>query len=326
MTAASRPAPTRAQRDALLNAADTLRAKGRSFYWAGHLLNATHAARATRLYGFCRYVDDLADEATCVEQAQRALARLSDDIAAGLSDDSATRDVLALMAECAIDPVLMLELIRGVASDLLPVRIADDADLLRYCYRVAGTVGLMMCQLLDVRDEAALRHALDLGIGMQLTNICRDVSEDARAGRRYLPASRVGALAPQLLIAPSAALQPLLRQCVAGLLAQADGYYRSGEQGLPYLPLRARGAILVAARLYRAIGTQLRRQDYAFWQARAVVPARTKAVLTVHALCSLPLASPRWRARPRHDPALHSHFADLPYALPRSERPHAHRL
>ena len=324
MTLVSTPAPTSpsAQQCALANASHALRSKGRSFYWAGHLLSKLHAARATRLYGFCRHVDDLADEATCVVAAQRALAVLSAEIAAGRSDDPATRDMLDLMAECRIDAALLLELIRGVACDLAPVRIADDAALLRYCYRVAGTVGLMMCQILDVRDEAALRHALDLGIGMQLTNICRDVSEDARAGRRYLPASRVGALSPGALIAPVASLQPLLRNCLAGLLEQADGYYRSGEQGLAYLPLRARGAILVAARLYRAIGVRLRRRDYAFWQGRAVVPARTKAALTLHALWCLSVTPHFWRSSRRHDAALHSDFTDLPYALPRKERPH----
>lgn len=326
MMPASMPPPTPVPQNALANAAHVLRAKGRSFYWAAHLLSPTHAARATRLYGFCRYVDDLADEATCAEEAQRALARLSCEIGAGCSHDPATRDVLALMTECGIDAALMLELIHGVASDLVPVRMVDDAALLRYCYRVAGTVGLMMCQLLDVRDEAALRHALDLGIGMQLTNICRDVSDDARAGRRYLPASRVGALAPQQLIAPDASLQPLLRHCVAGLLEQANDYYRSGEQGLPFLPRRARGAILVAARLYRAIGAQLQRADYAFWQARAVVPAHSKAVLTLQALCSVPLVASGWRARQPHDMALHRHFADLPYALPRTERLHEHGI
>ncbi|MBC7455527.1 MAG: phytoene/squalene synthase family protein [Massilia sp.] len=315
---------TPAQQRALANAGHALRSKGRSFYWAGHLLGQLHAARATRLYGFCRHVDDLADEATSVPAAQRALALLSAEIAAGRSDDPVTRDVLELMAECRIDPALMLELIRGVASDLAPVRIADDAALLRYCYQVAGTVGLMMCQILDVRDEAALRHALDLGIGMQLTNICRDVSEDARAGRRYLPASRIGVLAPRQLIVPAASLQPLLRGCLAGLLEQADGYYRSGEQGLAYLPLRARGAILVAARLYRAIGVRLRRRDYAFWQGRAVVPGRTKAVLMLHALCSMAWTPRFWRSGTPHEAALHSDFADLPHALPRKERPDGH--
>ncbi len=311
---------TTAQQLALSNASDALRSKGRSFYWAGHLLSKLHAARATRLYGFCRHVDDLADEGSSIESAQRALALLSAEIAAGHSNDPATLDVLDLMAECKIEPTLMLELIRGVASDLEPVRIADDAALLRYCYRVAGTVGLMMCQILDVRDQAALRHALDLGIGMQLTNICRDVSEDARAGRRYLPASRVGALAPEQLIVPAISLQPLLRRCLAELLAQAERYYHSGEQGLPYLPLRARGAILVAARLYRAIGRHLQSNDYAFWQGRTIVSARTKTALTLHVLLASPLTPRFWRSGRAHESALHSHFSDLPHAVPHIER------
>ena len=76
------------------------------------------------------------------------------------------------------------------------MRVADEAELLRYCYRAAGTVGLMMCRVLDAPEPAAAAHAVDLGIAMQLTNICRYVADDARMGRRYLPASLVGDVAP----------------------------------------------------------------------------------------------------------------------------------
>ena len=77
--------------------------------------------------------------------------------------------------------------------DAETVRVADEAELLRYCYRAAGTVGLMMCRVLDAPEPAAAAHAVDLGIAMQLTNLCRDVADDARMGRRYLPASLTGA-------------------------------------------------------------------------------------------------------------------------------------
>ena len=261
-----------------------LKAKGRTFYWASHGLNAVHAQRATRLYGFCRLVDDLADTAISPGAAKAELAGISEAISCRVSGDARVRDMLKLMQDCKIDPAIVQELIAGVMSDLDEVRIADVDALLQYCYRVAGTVGLMMCQVLDVRHAASASHAVDLGVAMQLTNICRDVAEDASAGRRYLPASAIGDLQPGVLVCPEAELRPRLRQCVAELLDLADGYYQNGENGLPYLPFTARCGILIAARLYRAIGAGLKQRDYDYWSDRVFVRTRHKCVLTASAL------------------------------------------
>ena len=304
-----------AARVALDEADAVLVQKGRSFHWARRLLGAGHAARATRLYGFCRRIDDIADESGSPVVARAALAMISVAIARGepIDDEPVVADMLALMAECRIAPEIVLELLHGMDSDLDPVCFADEAELLRYCYRVAGTVGLMMCKVLDVDDPQALHHAIDLGIGMQLTNICRDVCEDARIGRRYLPATLVGELAPALLVDPAPALQPAVRRSVAALLALADQYYRSGERGLAYLPLRARAGMLVAGRVYRAIGTQLRQIDHACWQGRAMVPTRTKAGLTILALLKLASHPDYLHPSIRHDQSLHRLLHGLPY-------------
>jgi phytoene synthase len=205
-----------------------------------------------------------------------------------------------------------LELIAGVRSDLEPVRVADEAELLRYCYRVAGTVGIMMCGALDVNQREAHAFAVDLGIGMQLTNLCRDVVEDAVAGRRYLPASLVGNVEPGELIAPAGARRERLRDGVAALLELADRYYASGESGLSFLPPRARGGILVAARVYRAIGTKLRERGHDFWEGRVVVTEREKARVSAAALLSVPWGRGFWRLPPAHDESLHVALRDLP--------------
>lgn len=298
--------------EALAAADAALSAKGRSFHWARRLLGKTHAARATRLYGFCRHLDDLADESTSAEDAREKLDAASRAVVTGVSADSVIRDGLRLMEECRIPSAIALELIAGVRSDLDPVRVADEAELCHYCYRVAGTVGVMMCGVLDVHSPRAHAHAIDLGIAMQLTNICRDVAEDAAAGRRYLTASMIGELAPDELISPAGALRPRIRECVGELLDLADRYYASGESGLSYLPLRARCGILVAARVYRAIGTRLRARDLAFWQGRVVVTDREKAALTAHALIGAPLRSAFWRQPSRHDARLHAALRGLP--------------
>ena len=304
---AARHSAGRGATPALQRADLVLSRKGKSFHWARRWMAPAHAARATRLYAFCRYVDDLADEACAgpPQNPRTALALVAQDIASGASLHPIVMDAIALMRECRIQPALILTFIDGITSDLDEVRIADEAMLLRYCYQAAGTVGSMMCKVLGCDDPAALRHAVDLGIAMQLTNICRDVSADAAAGRRYLPASLIGDLAPQELVTPALPLQPRLQACIGSLLDTADRYYRSGEAGLAHLPIGARCSILVAARVYRAIGTRLREHGNAYWLGRTVVPRRTRGLVTLRALFATPLLPGFWVPAQQHDAALH---------------------
>ena len=296
----------RFQADSVHAAADeVLRKKGRSFHWARRLLNTQHAARATRLYHLCRYLDDLADEATCVQRSRSTLSEIKCAIQSGQSTNPVICDGLLLIDECKINPQFLCELIDGVGSDLHHVAIADMDGLLRYCYQVAGTVGLMMCSVLDVKDPKALPHAVDLGIAMQLTNICRDVRDDALAGRRYLPETMLGDLAISELADPSIEIQPQLQQCLCSVLEIAESYYRSGELGLSYLPLGARAGILTAARLYRAIGTGIKNRHYRYWQGRVVVTPMEKAALTARVLLSVPVARSFWQPTEPHDSNLH---------------------
>lgn len=278
---------------AVYAAADRLLAgRGHSFHWARRLLSARHAERATRLYGFCRRIDDVADEATDAASAQAALAVIRRALRTGDCDAAETADMLQLMRICGIDPVVPLELIRGVEGDLGDVRVTDMDELLRYCYRVAGTVGLMMTAALDVTTPEALPHAIDLGIAMQLTNICRDVRDDAMLGRRYLPAAWVGPLEPAALIDPTPAVKAIVTDALRRLLDTADRHYASGEEGLRYLPAGARTGILVAARAYRGIGTVLRERGFDCWSSRAAVSAAGKVAITLRALASTAVAPP----------------------------------
>ena len=310
------------QKDAYAMAEALLTRHGRSFHWARHLLGAAHARRATILYGFCRRVDDIADGESSGNRAT-ALDELILAITTGRSADPQVAQTIELLRVCGVDTDIPLQLIRGVESDLGVVRVSDHQALLRYCYRVAGTVGVMMSAALDANDPAAMPHAIDLGIAMQLTNICRDVSADAREDRRYLPASLVGELDPAQLVFPEPSLRPLVRSAVAELLDLADKYYASGEQGLAYLPTGARAGILVAARVYREIGVKLRRRDYDFWSERVRVPSGRKLTVTASALTAM------WRRahldhpmRP-HDPVLHDMLSHLPHVHAVGSRRHA---
>ncbi len=298
------------------SANEVLSSKGRSFYWARHFLGSKHAERATRLYAFCRYLDDLADESSSPHVARSKIEAAREDILRGESADASLSDGLSLARECGISKEPILELINGIASDLGEVRIADVDELIRYCYRVAGTVGLMMCRVLDVSSPAAYPHAVDLGIAMQLTNICRDVLEDAAMGRRYLPLTLLGGLSPQELINPSPTVRAKIASGVLELLQLSEDYYRSGEEGLSYLPLRARGAILIASRVYRGIGLDLISRKGDCWSRRAMVSSAQKAIITVSALTSLALKGSREGSRERSFwSATCSHRSELHIAL-----------
>jgi phytoene synthase len=298
------------------SAESVLAEKGRSFYWARHMLGGRHADRATRLYRLCRYIDDLADEACSTSAAKKALSTVVASVRDGYSDDPVIQDGLALMRECNIDAIIFLDLIAGVQSDLEPVRMPDMDSLLRYCYQVAGTVGLMMCKVLDTGARAAFPHAVDLGIAMQLTNICRDIAADALADRRYLPASMVGDLSPEMLLCPSHPLADRVKECVSSLLICAEKYYQSGELGLSYLPVRARGGMLVAGRVYREIGVQLKARDHVYWSERVVVPPWRKALVTSQALLALPRSRFFWSHPVQHDHQLHTALSSPPSCSP----------
>ena len=283
-----------------------LAAKGKSFYWARHLLGPRHASRATRLYRFCRYVDDLADEDQSVASAKKNIAALRDSILSGSTEDVVVQDGITLINDCQIDKRVVLDLIAGVCSDTELVRMTDEAHLIQYCYQVAGTVGLMMCKVLDVDHPKAEAFAIDLGMAMQLTNVCRDIQADALVDRRYIPSALVDGLAPSELIEPSDAHKKMVKQAVATLLNLADDYYQSGEQGLSYLPFRARLSILVAARIYREIGQKLRRQECEYWHQRIVVSKAKKLMLTTEVFLTAPFTTKFWRYPSQHDAKLHA--------------------
>ena len=295
-----------------LSEADTvLKTKSKSFYWARRLLKNTHATRETRLYSMCRYLDDLADEATSTALCREALNDVKLVIMSRQANHPVVQDGLLLLEECGIHPHVMCQLIDGVSSDLETVAIVNLGELLSYCYQVAGFVGLMMCYKLDTKNPAELSHAVDLEIAMQLTNICRDVQADALAGRRYLPASMVGDLPPAALVNPVLGIQPRLQECLCQLLKIADCYYRSGELGLSYLPAGARVGILTAARIYREIGKCPARRQYQFWQGRIVVSPTRKLAVTARLLLAAPLRLSFWRPTRPHEPAMHRAFSAL---------------
>ncbi len=285
---------------------EVLKRNGKSFYFASLALDREQAERCARLYAFCRYVDDLADEADDKQDAHRRLLRVIDDLQARRSSDVLVADFLALSSECAMSIEPAVDLVQGVLQDLeREVLLEDVAALHHYCYRVAGTVGLLMCGVLGVRDPRAYPFAIDLGIGMQLTNIARDVLEDAYSGRRYIPKTIIGDVSPEELIEPDEAMQSRIADAVCWILGEADRFYRSGEAGLVFLPPRAQLAIRIAARVYHRIGTRLRKSGFAAWRGRTVVSLPEKIVVGMSATRAHWKSRRKRQSLPLHATLLH---------------------
>jgi len=276
---------------------------GRSFRLAGRLLPRAELQAAAQLYAFCRAVDDLADEAPDGAAARESLHLL----ARALRDENVRHPLARQFAPLArrgvhVEPAALL--VETVLQDIGPVRVSDEAALLQYAHGAAGTVGIMMCDVLGVTHPAALPHAVDLGMAMQLTNIARDVAEDAARDRLYLPAGWLPAgYGPgDVRCSPAPAFVAMAR-----VIARADLHYRSAERGYHYLPARVRAAIRAAARLYEAIGPRLLRQGPAYLAAgrRCVVPRWRRLALVGSCLLPCPPAAP-------HDPVLHDRLHGLP--------------
>ena len=282
----------------------TLSRYGRTFRLAGSLLPRGLLNDAAELYAFCRHVDDLADEAADPASARIALDHLRRAVLGDQATHPAASGFLGLVARHRLDPALAARLIDTMIDDLGPVRIADSGTLLRYAYGAAGTVGLMMSRLLGVVDPRAASHALDLGVAMQLTNIARDVAEDAQRDRVYLPADwlpqdwRPGDWHTREATLQAAQLFPT----VVRVLDLAELYYESGRQGLVYLPYRSRLAVGAAAAVYREIGQRIRRMGPGYLTSPRCVVSQARRLLVLGGSLPASLSSHRPQA---HDARLH---------------------
>ena len=222
----------------------------KSFNWAGFFLPKNVYQDCSRLYSFCRVLDDLVDEKTDLELREERFNEIKNIYKKTYEIDNNDRNILnqnehGLIVNDMIDlaynnnikRIIVDDLIEGVGSDLKQkVYLRSVKDLLVYSYRVAGTVGLMMAKILNVNDTRSLKGAIDLGIAMQLTNIARDVIEDKKMNRQYIK--------PDF-------------ENIEATLKLADMFYESSYTSIKKIPFKYRFAIIVARRVYRQIGRKI---------------------------------------------------------------------
>jgi phytoene synthase len=288
--------------------------QSRSFAWAASFFTAVDQRDVARLYAFCRYVDDLADATASGNQGK---LRNVSEILGGVEqaiDGSPEADFLQLSKSRKLPLEPSLELVYALEADCGSRWVADPEELLCFAYGVAGTVGLLMCGLLGAQDPRAAPFAVNLGIALQLTNIARDVAEDAARGRFYLPAIWVSPETVRKALAGDASSIIETDEAVLKTLALARRYYKSAREGLWFLPPRNRRVVFLASVLYEAIGSKLIRKGSGAWKKRAVVSQFAKLALTVAAISRYAWWSRRCWSRsspPLHDECLHAALSEF---------------
>ena len=215
----------------------------KSFNWAGFFLPKDTYEECSKLYAFCRILDDVVDSDQDLKIKKERFNEIKDILKLyeiRFTDNEnmlIVNDMLILTENKNIKKIILGDLIDGIESDLKKeVNFTTVKELLIYSYRVAGTVGLMMAKILSVKDSRALKGAIDLGIAMQLTNIARDVIEDQKIGRKYIEKDFKN---------------------IKATLQLADTFYESSFSSIKKIPFRYRFTILVARRIYRQIGRKI---------------------------------------------------------------------
>lgn len=273
-----------------------LRHGSRTFHAASRVLPAAVRDPAVALYAFCRLADDAVDLGGRYAALEQLRQRLADAYAGRPQASAVDRAFAWSIDHFEIPRALPEALLEGFEWDLQSRRYETLDELQAYAARVAGSVGAMMSVLMGGRRADVLARACDLGIAMQLTNITRDVGEDARAGRLYLPLAwlREAGIDPEAWLANPEFSEPL-GEVIARLLRAADVLYARSCSGIAELPIACRPGMHAARLLYAEIGREVERRGLDSVSQRAVVPAGRKARLLPRALAAalLPASADR---------------------------------
>ena len=254
----------------------SIKSEGKSFYWASFFLPKKNRIAASRLYSICRYLDDVADNSKLDTSSQ--IKNIFNQI-----KENENSEINIFFKRNNINLGILKDLIDGLISDQQNVRVTDEKELIDYSYKVAGTVGLMMLPIINTKDAEARKHAIDLGIAMQLTNIARDVYEDAKMNRLYLPKEWLGQVSISDLIDNKLDDQKkkLIELSIKNLIELSDKFYANGFSGMKFIPLRTRLAIFFAAKIYKGIGEKIKSGGYVYKLERIYLNKLEKLWITI---------------------------------------------
>jgi phytoene synthase len=293
------------------HATQSIEVGSKSFAAASRLFDPVTRRSAVMLYAWCRHCDDVIDgqeaghsakvvsQQVVTERLQRLIAQTHAVYAGTPTHSPAFEAFREVVLRHGIEQRYALQHLDGFAMDVSQREYRRIDDTLEYCYHVAGVVGLMMAQIMGVSDEATLDRACDLGLAFQLTNIARDIVEDASVGRCYLP----GDWLDELGIPRDRLADPQYRSQVA-VLAQrlvdmAEPYYKSANAGLTALPWRSAWAVATAGCVYREIGVKVRQRGARAWDSRVSTSKLDKLRLVVVGAWKASVTRGRqWPARP----------------------------
>ena len=254
----------------------SIKSEGKSFYWASFFLPKKNRIAASRLYSICRYLDDVADNSKLDTSSE--IKNIFNQI-----KENEGSEINIFFKKNNINLGILKDLIDGLISDQQNVRVTDEKELIDYSYKVAGTVGLMMLPIINTKDAEARKHAIDLGIAMQLTNIARDVYEDAKMNRLYLPKEWLGQVSTSDLIDNKLDDQKkkLIELSIKNLIELSDKFYANGFSGMKFIPLRTRLAIFFAAKIYKGIGEKIKSGGYVYKLERVYLNKLEKLWITI---------------------------------------------
>ncbi|MDC3023405.1 squalene/phytoene synthase family protein [Pelagibacteraceae bacterium] len=266
--------------DLELNSSKDLKREGKSFYWASFFLPQSTKRKAGTLYSICRYFDDIADKH--FEDQTNFLKNTIEEI-----KKNKNNKINLFLQKNKINNKIFIDLIEGLILDQKKIRIQNKEELIKYSYYVAGTVGLMMSKIIGVKNEEAAKSAIDLGIGMQLTNIARDVYEDSKLKRIYLPSNWI----------PNISLKNLnnlnefnsdndvkISKAIHKVINLSEKFYINGFAGLKYIPFSTRLGIFIAANVYKGIGIKIKSNKKKYLRERIYLNSFEKFIITIKSL------------------------------------------